>query len=669
MPLPNERNWTYLAPLKGESVPRNVVFFDTETWPEAEKPEPVVTKHVFRLACASRGRWEKGGLQKQKSERFNHWDLLWTWLLLQCRPRETTWIFAHNLGFDLTVSNFWMFVEKQRINIGQGQDVDRMGEHTVPVKTRKVKPYCVLSDPPTVIHGVWNERSFYLVDSFNYFKSSLADMALSVGMTKLPMPDYAALESEWFRYCENDVAVLQAAVCRLIQWWEIGKYGPWGPTAASLAWNAFRRKFLPEREILCHGHTEVLALERHSYYGGQVVTPFIGSVGEPVDRGEEGHYVDDNGRPACFGPVHVLDVTSLYPYILANFPMPGRLKSTGGNVSMSEVNDMITEYPIVARVRISSVDEDFPCHVEPDSGVPVLNPDKRCVDRSPYLPMQTVFARGHFDTVLCGPELVRAMDTGCVDKIVCYACYEPTWCIAEYVGYFWGERILARGMGDKAWEGFVKMLLNSLSGKFGQRRGLWEKAKGAIAPVPWGPWVQHSADTGQSVTMRSIGWLPQQQTERGETSVSTPIISAYICSAAREVMRSYRSLAGARQVYYQDTDSIHCTTLGFNRLVDSGFVMPFEMGMLRHVYQAARALYCGPKHYRLDGTWTIGGIRASARLTADGAWIQSEWQRLPDVISKRPDGAVRVTEKTHFLRSSHPTGEMRPDGWVYPKVF
>lgn len=667
--LPNKRDWTYLAPLRSESVPRNLVFFDCETWPEAEKPEPLTTKHVFRLACASRGRWEKRSLQKQKSERFHRWDMLWPWVLMQCRPRETTWIFAHNLGFDLTVSNFWFFVEKQLIDIGQCGANPEADEAVRNMARPKVKPYCVLSDPPTILHGCWNGRTFYLVDSFNYFKSSLADMALSVGMQKFPMPDFGSHESEWFRYCENDVAILQAAICRLIEWWEHGRYGPWGPTAASLAWNVFRRKFLPEREFLCHGNSEVLALERHSYYGGQVVTPFIGSVGEVVDKCEAGHFVDANGLPCHYGPVHVLDVTSLYPYVMANIPVPARLKETGGHITLSELGDRLMTQAVIARVRINSPDEDFPLHVEPTNGYPVLNPDKRCVDRSPYEPMNTVFARGRFDTVLCGPELVRALDTGCIDCVTCFASYEPTLCLADFVDYFWNERGLARGVGDKAWESFVKMILNSLGGKFGQRRGLWERGKDVISPQPWGTWVVYDHAKHVSETMRSIGWLPQRQTERGETGVSLPSVSAYICSAAREIMRSYRSLAGARQVFYQDTDSLHCTQIGFKRLVEEGFVEPFELGMLRHVYQAARALYCGPKHYRLDGTWTIGGIRASAKMTVDGAWIQPEWQRLPDVIHKRPDGGIRVTERTRYLRSSHPAGVLQPDGWVYPKAF
>src|SRR5262245_45539665 len=97
----------YLRKIKTTRIPRRIVCFDTESFGDIKSKEPNTSLLTFRLCCASSfvrtgERWES--MSNFETRIPGHF---WDWLLGMTHAREKLWIFAHGIGFDLTMLDFW----------------------------------------------------------------------------------------------------------------------------------------------------------------------------------------------------------------------------------------------------------------------------------------------------------------------------------------------------------------------------------------------------------------------------------------------------------------------------------------------------------------------------------------------------------------------------------
>ena len=84
------------------SIPRHVIFFDTET-DMTELPNGDI-EHKLQLGWACY--YRRGDATRQEKLEwlyFTDIDTFWTFILSHCRTKNKTWIIAHNIGFDFTV--------------------------------------------------------------------------------------------------------------------------------------------------------------------------------------------------------------------------------------------------------------------------------------------------------------------------------------------------------------------------------------------------------------------------------------------------------------------------------------------------------------------------------------------------------------------------------------
>ena len=87
-------------------TPSTAVFVDCETRPTIETAGKARQSHQLWFGWASAGRIEGGRLTRRKECRFETAAEFWAWLGTVRHARERTYLFAHNLGFDLTILGF-----------------------------------------------------------------------------------------------------------------------------------------------------------------------------------------------------------------------------------------------------------------------------------------------------------------------------------------------------------------------------------------------------------------------------------------------------------------------------------------------------------------------------------------------------------------------------------
>jgi hypothetical protein len=209
----------YLRTNASEWTPRRVLCFDTETLPEAQG-----ARELHRLRCwAARlvirrpGRGETGAISATGFDRRSLADFFDR---VAARD-EATWVYAHNLDFDLTTSAvidyLWHY---HRWELTGWHFAGR----SVSGQMRQ------------------DRRHLGFYDLHSILPESLERIGARMGFPKGRMPPWEAPDEVWERYCARDVEVTAAAVCQLMDWWDEHRLGRWTGTGPGLGWNCLRHR-------------------------------------------------------------------------------------------------------------------------------------------------------------------------------------------------------------------------------------------------------------------------------------------------------------------------------------------------------------------------------------------------------------------------------------------
>src|ERR1051326_1392345 len=217
--MPVGAGW-WLSGNKGNRAPNRYVFLDCEALERRERARRVQT---FRLAVASLScrrdsgaPWEHGALV-EATDTAGLWDVITGWT----RARQRTVLVAHNLGYDLRIS-------------------DALGE----LGARGWSAGPPLIGPKYAIFNfVLGRRRLTMVDSLNWLPTSLDRLGAMVGVPKLPLPAWEADDETWFARCRRDVEILRAAWFTVQDWREANAQGAWRPSGAGAAMGAWRHRF------------------------------------------------------------------------------------------------------------------------------------------------------------------------------------------------------------------------------------------------------------------------------------------------------------------------------------------------------------------------------------------------------------------------------------------
>lgn len=622
-------NWRKVRRNESSQIPRTLLFVDCETQ-DSDGTNPKCEKHRLWFGCATGGRllsrkhktiWgcTREFVFREKSE-------FWRWVKEMVPPNETGWIFAHNAGFDFTVlgvlelirnGDWWISKPRAKRN-GRPKD----GE---------INGLLMLDDPPTII-GLECEsgQRIVLVDTLNYWRVSLKALGKSIGLEKLDMPAESAPMSEWWEYCLRDVKIIETAIVGLIRWWRERDLGNWKWTTPSLAMSAFRHKFCPEN-LVYHDEQPVRALERESYFGGQLEAFYMGEIGEPVWQ---------------------YDVVSLYPSVMANHEYPSKLVAWDTSAELTEVKPPIQTHASICEVELDTPGDTFP----------VRTRDGVC------------YANGRGVVTLAGPELAYAEIRGFIKRWGRWATYTMCDLFTGYVEYFYELKDEYARTNQHVRKGFCKLLLNSLYGKFGQRGGKWQFNPERMPFWDYGLFREIHPFTGETTKCLSIWDVVMDYKPREEVEQAAPSICAFVTAYARQKMRRLRQIAGSKSVYYQSTDSLIVNSKGRDLLRLAGGVIGDGLGQLKEENHADTGWIGGLHWYRIGDKTVEGSKKLSAKPLTTTKWEELQFDSLLSVIQRshehpRDMDSVYIHRVEKERRLGYTKGHVGSNGWVTAYTF
>ena len=370
-------------------------------------------------------------------------------------------------------------------------------------------------------------------DTLNIAPISVKKMGLSIGLPKLEMKDFAkATDAEIEEYNIRDTEI----TFRYMNWFqnELNKMGgELKPTLPSSGMDLWRRKYLHETINQPNWLKNQITYE--SYYGGRTECFYKGMI-------------DD---------FYVYDINSMYPFIMLRpFPDINHLKFNKENV-----DEYILEYEGCAKVTIYA----------PPMYIPIL----------PYKFMdRLLFPCGYLTGTWTNTELRYAMENG-------YKLIKVHWNLysTDVENYFENfildlyKKRLEYRQDDKPEEYVIKILMNSLYGKFGTK--IDKRGSGLLRTID---------DTTELKDLIGAMIYDDKYYIKALDRIPVyvlPLLSSYVTSQSRILLHRYISKV---KNYYCDTDSL---------FTPSTLDCSTELGDLKLEYSVARGWIFGNKMYYL----------------------------------------------------------------------
>jgi hypothetical protein len=301
---------------KAERSPARLIVLDTETqWRISDGRE----LHTLRCWVARTIVRNRAGARTEGYADFNGTDAgaLADHIDAQCDGLVTTWLFAHNLGFDLIVTRLVLLL------------LDRgwvIGRHALTLDS----PWLQMS------HG---RRRLTMADSFSWLPTSVERLGRELGIDKPALPDNADTLIDWLERCAADVAITAAALEQLLDWWDRNRLGCWSLTGAATGWNAYRHR-RETSQVTIDPDPDGRAFERRAINAGRREVWRTGEL--PRSR-----YVE-------------IDLERAHLTAARCFLLPQRRGNAFGPIPLDDVRLRAHQYAPIAEVTVSTETPRYP---------------------------------------------------------------------------------------------------------------------------------------------------------------------------------------------------------------------------------------------------------------------------------------------------------------------
>lgn len=618
----------YLGRNDGTQIPRNIIAFDTESYqtPISETGESRLLN--LRLWTAKRCRIEKDKCTRVVDAHGSTPEQFWQFVDSVSDAKCRTWLFAHNIGFDLTQLHFWRMLDERvfTIRIAKTRNIPRNGNR----RSGKTDRLCIGVFPFFIECGAMGKH-YTLCDHANYFQGKLSDIGQMLGLPKLEMPAENSNERDWLDYCNRDTAIVYRSITSLVINWNREDCGVFKETPAGLALQNFQHtsaRLTPNGnsvDILCCPNAKEHKLERDAYFGGRVQCYYVG-------------YAE--------GDIYKLDCNSLYPFVMREKSYPRKFVRYAENPSKVDLENAIGVYEMAAHVLINSKHNTYPVRVDGEQ----------------------YHCTGEYWTALCGRELERAILSGDIARIALVQYYSKAPLFREWVAFWEEKKIKASRHFDNdtpAYE-LAKLILNSLSGKWAQRLNNWHDCGDEIPLERWGSYCEYSAKLQKWVDCRGIAGIKQMRFDGGEPRHSFPLISACIAANAREYMLDVIKLCPEGSVYYSATDSLICDIYAYRELRNAGLIHDYEFGKFKVEGIHSRCRIVGPNWYELDDETTVSGWMGKAINAGDLDGRVDVFERIEQLIETGPRTDIIVSRREVSIPIPSRRGIINKEGFWQP---
>ena len=585
----------YIRDNKANVIPTRIVFYDCEARINERKG---FEEHVFRLATYRYYRLENGAYRLAEEKTVYTPRELWESIASKAKNKVNLWVVAHNQHYDFFVSN--------GLN-----ELRRLGFNLETFSFENNLFYARLRNG--------SGGKITVVDSMNYFKTSIEEMGKRLGVPKLKVDFKNVSDEDLQVYNKRDVEILSEFFIRFLYWWRDNDLGKFGISIPQCALHAYRHRFM-KTKILVHRDPAALDLERRSYFGGRCECFYIGAV---------------EGRK-----VYYLDVNSMYPFVMKYHKYPRRLLGIIENPSLNYLRKLTRTHCVVCEAELDTPENAYPLKLS-----------------------KLIFPVGRFTTVLNTPELQYALYNNHVVKVSKCAVYEAAQLFNDYVDYFYRLKQDAERSGDALTRGFAKLMLNSLYGKFGQQTKNYEPVD--YPPLKdWGSELAIDAQTGKVHKILFIDGRPYRRVDRAKLAAYTFIaVAAHVSSYARMVLWYMIKTAGIDNVYYCDTDSIFVNEEGYERVKQ---YVGDALGALKIEGVYDRAVFMAPKMYVLGDMRKHKGLTKNARPIAPNEYEDIKFYRALTLLSKGIYDRVIVEKVIKRFTAAYDKGVVTPNGRVRP---
>lgn len=529
--------------------------------------------------------------------------------------------------FFTSVDQFWDYIDNLKLNksrillFAHNIDFDlQVLDYMNQLSSRGYEVKKVVLDNRFILQCRKSSKTLLFLDMSNYVgKVPLAKVAKSIGMEKLSVDFETSSEDELSVYCKRDVEIVRSFVLSLFQFMKDNDLGHFGPTVASLAFNTFCHKFM-HHDIYIHNYDKISKLERESYRGGRVEAFFIGKL--PNDQN-----------------YYLVDVNSMYPFVMRENLYPTRFLFSKKFCTLRLLYQYLSKFFVIASVNIT-INE------------PAIGVKKE----------KLIFPVGTFDCVLCSSELEYVKKHGKINKIYQVAVYQQAPIFKNYVDYFYNKRKEYLSNGNQVNSLFIKLLLNSLYGKFGQQI---RKAEVLNSDFDTDITYMRYKDlvNQESGVIYKIGNQYIKEHGKYESYNSFPAISSAVTANARMYLWQLIKTAGRENVFYCDTDSLIVNEKGFANL--SSYISDEKiLGKLSLETYSNELEIRGAKMYKFGDRLKIKGVKNPNSFKKE--FTQTQFVRTKTAISKNIRGIVREKIVKKVLSYVYDKGHVSDSGRVEP---
>jgi hypothetical protein len=656
----------YLSGNKGTTLPSEVCYLGVAGRRTKIKGDARHEHLHFDSLVARFARLEAVGSTRRSEIYSRDPAKFWTYLDGRLNRSRPVWVFVYDCAAAASLVGLW-----SRLNSGlydRGTIID--------------------TDPPTVIklHSVSGNVCF--IDVKNYYNLTIDELAASFDVVVNWHKWLDEVKDDDYQEATYRCIVAERSISALMSSVRQHDLGRFKTTISLQAMQAFRHRFAPRvqrvafaadssnpcqpKEVikcfpLSHDDRKIHAFERSANFSGHNECFFIGHIIEPGGffSGEEDFRLRRNGS-WLYGPIHHVDVNSLYPYVMRRFFYPKRLVGHNDKATVLHLRELTEKYGVIARVLVETEHDTFPVHHG---------------DR-------IIYATGMYWTTLCGDELMFALGQGYVTKVGFHACYQMMDLFSAYVDYFYSLKLRYREECNHAMTLIAKMFLNTLQGKFCQRSKRWVERQHVKAEHQYGRWyhvdydavlanetldkiqttVQHPAMPRKKEVYRyrAIAGKTQELIEDDEINYSVPAIGAFVTSNARQYMSDIRKIVGQRNVLYQGTDSLLLLPPGMKELEDGSNLSETELGLFRVKGKYNSAAIMDVQDYKLGCDRVTKGIPKDAIVASDHEYIFSQRQGLEGMLHTQPAEQITYTTVRRTMAHAYSGGVVGKDGWVTP---
>jgi len=285
----------------------------------------------------------------------------------------------------------------------------------------------------------------------------------------------------------------------------------------------------------------------------------------------------------------------------------------------------------------------------------------------PIYPIRTagklIFPIGTFRTYLCTRGLQTALKRGHVQSIKTMAVYQKAPLFDSYVAFFYALKEKYSENKDEILTRMSKLFLNSLYGKFGQKKLLTEM----IEDVTFDGYYR--IDTIDLVTgEKEIEYkmFNKRVIEYGQEDgkQSFPAIASHITEDARLLLWQIIESTGPEKVLYCDTDSIKIRKRDLKHVKHP--VDFHELGALKVEDQFDRLEIIAPKCYITEKERVLKGVPKTALETDTGTFQYTTFLKQASHMKKRITRYFITQETVKTLNRNYDKGMVHADGKVTP---